>query len=50
MNMRIKIQEKCQHNAITIKLHQVLLTISVGFEPHRRHCFVVLEQDTFILA
>ena len=21
-----------------------------GFEPHRRHCFVVLEQDTFILA
>ena len=19
-----------------------------GFEPHRRHCFVVLEQDTFI--
>ena len=21
-----------------------------GFEPHRRHCMVVLEQDTFILA
>ena len=21
-----------------------------GFEPHRRHCTVVLEQDTFILA
>ena len=21
-----------------------------GFEPHRRHYFVVLEQDTFILA
>ena len=21
-----------------------------GFEPHRRHCFVVLELDTFILA
>ena len=21
-----------------------------GFEPHRRHCIVVLEQDTFILA
>ena len=21
-----------------------------GFEPHRRHCLVVLEQDTFILA
>ena len=21
-----------------------------GFEPHRRHCFVVLEQNTFILA
>ena len=21
-----------------------------GFEPHGRHCFVVLEQDTFILA
>ena len=21
-----------------------------GFEPHRRHCAVVLEQDTFILA
>ena len=21
-----------------------------GFEPHRRHCVVVLEQDTFILA
>ena len=20
------------------------------FEPHRHHCFVVLEQDTFILA
>ena len=20
-----------------------------GFEPHRRHCVVVLEQDTFIL-
>ena len=20
------------------------------FEPHRRHCIVVLEQDTFILA
>ena len=23
---------------------------SCGFEPHRRHCIVVLEQDTFILA
>ena len=21
-----------------------------GFEPHRRHCVVVLEQDAFILA
>ena len=21
-----------------------------GFEPHLRHCIVVLEQDTFILA
>ena len=21
-----------------------------GFEPHKRHCVVVLEQDTFILA
>ena len=21
-----------------------------GFEPHRRHCVVLLEQDTFILA
>ena len=21
-----------------------------GFEPHRRHCVVVLEQDTFILV
>ena len=21
-----------------------------GFEPHRRHCIVVFEQDTFILA
>ena len=21
-----------------------------GFEPHRRHCLVVLEQDTFILV
>ena len=21
-----------------------------GFEPHQRHCFVVLEQDTFIIA
>ena len=21
-----------------------------GFEPHRRHCVVVLEQDTFVLA
>ena len=21
-----------------------------GFEPHQRHCLVVLEQDTFILA
>ena len=21
-----------------------------GFEPHRRHCVVVLEKDTFILA
>ena len=21
-----------------------------GFEPHRRHCVVVLEQDTFILT
>ena len=21
-----------------------------GFEPHRRHCVVVLEQDTFILS
>ena len=21
-----------------------------GFEPHRRHCVVVVEQDTFILA
>ena len=21
-----------------------------GFEPHRRHCVVVLDQDTFILA
>ena len=25
-------------------------TRSPGFEPHRRHCVVVLEQDTFILA
>ena len=23
---------------------------AAGFEPHRRHCIVVLEQDTFILA
>ena len=23
---------------------------SAGFEPHRHHCLVVLEQDTFILA
>ena len=23
---------------------------SRGFEPHRHHCVVVLEQDTFILA
>ena len=22
----------------------------LGFEPHRRHCVVVLEKDTFILA
>ena len=22
----------------------------LGFEPHRRHCVVVVEQDTFILA
>ena len=22
----------------------------LGFEPHRHHCVVVLEQDTFILA
>ena len=21
-----------------------------GFEPHQRHCVVVIEQDTFILA
>ena len=21
-----------------------------GFDPHRQHCIVVLEQDTFILA
>ena len=21
-----------------------------GFEPHRRHCVVVLEKDTFVLA
>ena len=21
-----------------------------GFEPHRRHCLVILEQDTFILG
>ena len=21
-----------------------------GFEPHRRHCVVVVDQDTFILA
>ena len=21
-----------------------------GFEPHRRHCVVILEQDTFIIA
>ena len=27
-----------------------LLTRDRGFEPHRRHCVVVLEQDTFILA
>ena len=24
--------------------------LSKVFEPHRRHCVVVLEQDTFILA
>ena len=23
---------------------------AAGFEPHQRHCVVVLEQDTFILA
>ena len=26
------------------------LTRDRGFKPHRRHCIVVLEQDTFILA
>ena len=26
------------------------LTRDPGFEPHPRHCVVVLEQDTFILA
>ena len=26
------------------------LTQDRGFEPHRRHCIVVFEQDTFILA
>ena len=26
------------------------LTPDRGFEPHRRHCDVVLEQDKFILA
>ena len=26
------------------------LTRDQRFEPHRRHCVVVLEQDTFILA
>ena len=26
------------------------LTRDRGFEPHRRHCVMVLEQDTFILA
>ena len=26
------------------------LTQDRGFEPHQRHCIVVLEQDTFILA
>ena len=26
------------------------LTRDWGFEPHRRHCVVVLEQDTFILV
>ena len=26
------------------------LTRDRGFEPHRNHCAVVIEQDTFILA
>ena len=47
---------------IQLLFHQGLNHISVGgrvldlrlrghgFEPHRRNCVVVLEQDTFILA
>ena len=27
-----------------------LRPMGCGFEPHRRHCVVVFEQDTFILA
>ena len=35
---------------IRTKIVSFFLTLNVEIEPHRRHCVVVLEQDTFILA
>ena len=36
---------------ISIRLKIMIpIRLKIRFEPHRRHCVVVLEQDTFILA
>ena len=41
-----------QKHMFKLKEHSgsVVECLTRGFEPHRRHCVVVLEQDTFILA
>ena len=53
----LSLQFSCQFNRVISRLAQWLsgrvLDSSPkgrGFEPHRPHCAVVLEQDTFILA
>ena len=47
-NAQYLLQMRYVHMTTTIGLYS--RPKGRGFEPHRRHCVVVLEQDTFILA
>ena len=49
LDRRCRLKKKFMHNGHTSQ-DDILRPKGSGFEPHRRHCVVVLEQDTFILA